>query len=43
MKTIKKDDQILRLSDEEAHNRVVKFGWNYIPKQVWKDNIRNKK
>ena len=36
MKTIKKNDEIKRVSDNEA-NHLVKFGWEYCPKNLWKE------
>lgn len=42
MKTIKKVEQILRKSDEEATEMVNKKGWTYCKKSEWK-KIRNAK
>ena len=42
MKTIKKVEQILRKSDEEATEMVNKKGWSYCKKSEWK-KIRNAK
>jgi len=36
MKTIKRNSEINRVSDkEEIH--LVKFGWEYCPKNLWKE------
>lgn len=35
MKCVKKDEQIKRVSDEEAAKMVTK-GWEYCPKAEWK-------
>jgi len=37
MKTIKKNNQIKRVKDEDAMD-MVKRGWSYIPKSEWKAN-----
>jgi len=42
MKTVKKVEQILRKSDEEATEMVNKKGWSYCKKSEWK-KIRNAK
>lgn len=35
MKTIKRDGEVKRVSDKEAQY-MVKNGWEYCPKNVWK-------
>jgi hypothetical protein len=35
MKTIKKSDEIKRVSDKDAM-KFVAGGWSYIPKEEWK-------
>lgn len=42
MKTVRRNDEILRVSDEVAEN-LVKRGWKYIAKEIWKLEVRNKK
>jgi hypothetical protein len=42
MKTIKKNDKYLRVSDEEAFDKVEK-GWEFCPKSEWKVSIRDVK
>ena len=42
MKTIRKGDQILRVKDEEAEKKVNN-GYEYIPKSVWKEEVRKYK
>jgi hypothetical protein len=41
MKCIKKDETIVRIADEEAHVKVTKFGWKYVPRSEWKEKIRD--
>jgi hypothetical protein len=41
MKTIKRNSEIKRVSDKEAMH-LVKFGWEYCPKNLWKEG-KNKK
>lgn len=40
MKTVKKNDDIKRVSDEIAIDMINK-GWAYVPKKVWKENVRD--
>ncbi len=45
MKTIRnqKTGEIKRLNDKEAHKVVTQhayLGWSYIPKNVWKTDVR---
>ena len=40
MKTIAKNDVILRVSDLEADNKV-KLGWKFVPKSLWKEKVRD--
>lgn len=45
MKTIRnqKTGEIKRLNDKEAHKVVTQqgyLGWSYIPKNVWKTEVR---
>ena len=40
MKTVRKGDDIKRVSNIDAE-RLIKNGWNYIPKNIWKKNIRD--
>jgi hypothetical protein len=42
MKTIKKNDEIKRISDKEAPDMIGK-GWKYCPKSEWKSIKKNKK
>jgi hypothetical protein len=37
MKCIKKHEQIKRVSDDKAHEMVIKKGWKYCPKHEWKE------
>ena len=41
MKCIKKNDVITKVSDEEAHVKVNKHGWKYVPKSEWKTSVRD--
>jgi hypothetical protein len=41
MKTIKRGEEIKRVSDNEAIT-LVKEGWAYCPKSEWKQNVRDK-
>ena len=41
MKTIKKGEEIKRVSDEEAELNVKNYGYEYCPKTVWKTQVRN--
>lgn len=41
MKTIRRNNEIKRVSDKEAMN-MVKFGWEYCAKEVWKENRKKK-
>ena len=34
--------KIMRVADKVAHKHVFSGGWKYIPKQEWKDNVRDK-
>lgn len=40
MKTIRKNGEILRLKDKEAEQKVKKGGYEYIPKSIWKEEVR---
>ena len=40
MKTIAKDEKILRLSDLEAEAKV-KVGWKFVSKAEWKSKVRD--
>jgi len=42
MKTIKRNSEIKRVSDKEAMH-LVKFGWEYCPKNLWKEGRKSKK
>ena len=33
--------KIMRVADKVAHKHVFSGGWKYIPKQEWKDNVRD--
>lgn len=41
MKTIQKDQKIKRLDDETAGIKVRNEGYSFVPKQVWKENVRD--
>jgi len=41
MKTVQFKNEIKRVSNEEADNLVSNFGWKFVPKQVWKESVRN--
>jgi hypothetical protein len=41
MKTIKRGVEVKRVSDKEAIN-MVKFGWEYCPKNLWKEGSKKK-
>jgi hypothetical protein len=40
MKTISKEGKVRRVDDETAEQKV-KAGWNYAPKSLWKEQVRN--
>ena len=40
MKTMQLDNQIVRVSDAEGANLFLE-GWKYVPKQTWKEHIRD--
>lgn len=40
MKTVRKDKQILRVSDAVAAKMVAKDGYRYCGKEVWKKEVR---
>ena len=40
MKTIKKGDDIKRVSDSEAEHRVKNQAYEYCPKSIWKAKVR---
>ena len=40
MKTLKKDGNYVRVSDDEADQKI-KFGWQFCPKSEWKNNVRD--
>lgn len=42
MKTIKRNNEIKRVSDKEAM-QLVKFGWEYCPKNLWKEGRKKRK
>lgn len=42
MKTIKKGSSIKRVSDKEAME-MVRFGWEYCPKNLWKEGRKKKR
>lgn len=41
MKTIQLNEQILRVKDDVAEEKVNKYGWKYIPRSVWKEKVRD--
>jgi hypothetical protein len=43
MKTIRKGDQILRVKDKEADLKVKNGGYEFIPKSIWKEQVRKHK
>jgi hypothetical protein len=47
MKTIKnqKTGEIKRLNDREAEKMVRQtyLGWNYVPKEIWKGEVRGER
>lgn len=40
MKTIIKNNEILRVDNKEAEARVL-GGWKFIPKKEWKEKVRD--
>jgi len=40
MKTLKKNDQIIRVKESEVNN-YLSMGYSYTPKSIWKKNIRD--
>jgi hypothetical protein len=41
MKCIKKGDEIRRVSDQDADNKVKVHGWAFAPKSEWKTKVRD--
>jgi hypothetical protein len=41
MKCIKKGDEIRRVSDQDADNKVKVHGWSFAPKAEWKTKVRD--
>jgi len=41
MKTIRKGEEIKRVSDEDAEFKVKNQGFEYCPKNLWKTEVRN--
>ena len=41
MKCIKKGDEIRRVSDVDADNKVKVHGWVFVPKSEWKTKVRD--
>jgi hypothetical protein len=41
MKCIKKGDEIRRVSDVDADNKVKVHGWTFVPKAEWKTKVRD--
>jgi hypothetical protein len=41
MKCIKKGDEIRRVSDVDADNKVKVHGWTFAPKAEWKTKVRD--
>lgn len=39
MKTIQKGEEIVRVSNEEADNKIH-MGWKLVAKKLWKENVR---
>jgi hypothetical protein len=42
MKTIQKENEILRVKDDVAEKKVAN-GWKYIPRSIWKEQVRDVK
>jgi len=40
MKTLKRNGNYIRVSDNEADEKV-KFGWTFCPKNEWKTYVRD--
>ena len=40
MKTMQLDNKIVRVSDARGANLFLE-GWKYVPKQTWKEHIRD--
>ena len=41
MKTIKKDNEIIRVDDNTAEFRVKNSGYSYASKSEWKEKVRD--
>lgn len=41
MKCIQKETEIQRVPDSHAEKLVKNDNWNYIPKHIWKEKIRD--
>jgi len=41
MKCIKKGDEIRRVSDQDADNKVKVHGWSFVLKSEWKTKVRD--
>ena len=42
MKIIQKENEILRVKDDVAEKKVAN-GWKYIPRSIWKEQVRDVK
>jgi hypothetical protein len=43
MKTIQKENEILRVKDDVADEKVGKYSWKYVPRSIWKEQVRDVK
>ena len=43
MKTIQLNEQILRVKDDVAEEKVDRYGWKYVPRSIWKEQVRDVK
>ena len=41
MKTVRKNNKIARVTDENAESMVKNEHWNYCPKSIWKAGCRD--
>jgi len=41
MKCITKGSKIIRVTDEKADQMVTEHGYEYCPKNIWKEKVRD--
>jgi len=43
MKTVRKNEEVRRVTDKTAESLMIPQGWSYCPKSVYKDSKKGKK